>query len=104
MPAHRYTREIPEPAPFLLRHGAQIRGIQIFPTIKITAVRQGAYVLRTECEDKRVKCRTACKVCGRILFAFVFACVVGKKQKTPNLSPMADKAITQGGIQDLGSP
>ena len=35
--------------------------------------------------------------------AFVFACVVGKIPKTPNLNPMADKAITRGGIQGLGS-
>ena len=33
-----------------------------------------------------------------------FACVVGKKPKTPNLSPMADDAITRGGIRGLGSP
>ena len=34
---------------------------------------------------------------------FDFACVVGKK-KTPNLSPMADDAITQGDIGGLASP
>ena len=27
---HSYTREIPEPAPFLSWHGAQIGGIQVF--------------------------------------------------------------------------
>ena len=37
---------------------------------------------------------------GRIGFAWV----VGKNLKTPNLSPMADGTITQGGIQGLGSP
>ena len=31
-------------------------------------------------------------------------CVVGKNQNTPNLSPMADDAITRGGILGLGSP
>ena len=41
---------------------------------------------------------------GRVCFAFVFACVVGKTPKTPNLSPMADNAITRGGIRGLGSP
>ena len=39
-PVHRYTREIPEPAPFLPRHGAQIGGIQVFPTIKIIVIHQ----------------------------------------------------------------
>ena len=37
---HRYTREIAEPAPFLFWHGAQIGDVQVFPVIKITAVRQ----------------------------------------------------------------
>ena len=36
--------------------------------------------------------------------AFVFAYVVGINWKTFNLSPMADDAITRGGIQGLGSP
>ena len=35
---------------------------------------------------------------------FCFAGVVGKNPKIPNLSPMADDAITQGGIGSLGSP
>ena len=35
---HRYTIEIPEPAPFLSWHGAQIEGLWIFPAIKITVV------------------------------------------------------------------
>ena len=33
--------------------------------------------------------------CGPICFVFVFAFVVGKNQNTPNLSPMADDAITR---------
>ena len=33
-----------------------------------------------------------------------FACVVGKNPNTPNLSPMADNAITRGSIPGLGSP
>ena len=41
---------------------------------------------------------------GQICFAFVFACVVDQNPKTPNLSPVADNAITQGSIQGLGSP
>ena len=43
------------------------------------------------------------KDCERVCFAFIFACVVGKIPKTPKLSPMADDAITQGGIGGLGS-
>ena len=35
---------------------------------------------------------------------FVSACVVGKNLNTSNLSPMADYAITRGGIRGLGSP
>ena len=34
------TRKIPEPAPFLSWHGAQIGGLQIFSVIKVTVVRQ----------------------------------------------------------------
>ena len=37
---HRYTREIPEPAPFLFWHGAQIGGLWGFLVTKITVVRQ----------------------------------------------------------------
>ena len=37
-------------------------------------------------------------------FAFVFACVVGKNPKIPNLSPMADNATTQGSMQGLDLP
>ena len=37
---HRYTPEIPEPAQSLFWHGAQIGGLQVFPIIKITLVRQ----------------------------------------------------------------
>ena len=107
----RYTREIPEPALPWFQHGAQIGGLWgFFPAFKITAVCQvrNAYhlhLLRSEREDKtRVKHRTARKDRGCIGFAFAFACVVGKNPKTPNLSPMADDAITQGGIGGLGSP
>ena len=41
---------------------------------------------------------------GRTGFVFVLAYVVGKNPKTPNLSPMADDAITWGGIGGLGYP
>ena len=35
-----YTREILESAPFLSRHGAQIGGIRVFPSIKINVICQ----------------------------------------------------------------
>ena len=37
---HRYRPEIPEPAPFLFRHGAKIGGSLVFPVTKITVIRQ----------------------------------------------------------------
>ena len=62
------------------------------------------HLLRCEREDKTgVKRSMACEDRGRIGFAFVFACMVGKNQKTPKLSPMADDAITQKGKGGLGS-
>ena len=78
---HRYTREIPEPAPFWSRHGARIGGIWVFSCGKITMVRQ----VHMFC------------VC-------FFACVVGKNPNTPNLSLMADDTIAQGCIPGLESP
>ena len=84
-------------------------GIQVFPLIKITMVpwfvRCGCHphLLHFEREDKHaLKCRMACEDHGRTCFAFVFACVVGKNPDTPNLNPMADDAITQGGIPGPG--
>ena len=41
---------------------------------------------------------------GRICFAFVFCMCGQQKPEDPNLSPMADDAITLGGIQGLESP
>ena len=35
---HKYIIEIPELAPVLLQHGAQIKGLQVFLVIKITVV------------------------------------------------------------------
>ena len=54
-------------------------------------------LLQSEHEDKHVKCPMVYR--GRICFVFVFACEVSSSPKTSNLSPMADDAITQGGIQ-----
>ena len=39
-----------------------------------------------------------------VLRLHTFACVVGKNPNTPNLSTMADDAITRGSIPGLGSP
>ena len=40
---------------------------------------------------------------GRICIVLAFVCMVSKNPKTPNLSPMANDAITRGGL-GLGSP
>ena len=108
---HRYTQEIPEPAPFLSLHGAKIGGLQVFPVIKKKTKRWFVrcichlHLLRSEREDKHaLKVRMACENCGGFCFVFVFACVVVKNPRTPNLSPMADNAITRGSIRGLGSP
>ena len=59
----------------------------------------------TERDDKHgLKRYTAHEDCVRICFTFVFVCGVGKNSNTPKLSPMADDAITLGGISGLGSP
>ena len=55
-------------------------------------------------KTNKCKYRKAHKDCERISFAFIFARVVSKNLKTPKLSPMADDAITWGGIGGLGSP
>ena len=46
--SHRYTREIPEPAPFLSQHGVQIGGTQVFPVIRISGS-SGAYITCIYC-------------------------------------------------------
>ena len=51
------------------------------------------HVLRYEREENR----------KRICIAFAFACVVDKNPKTPKLSPIADNAITRGGLGSLVS-
>ena len=87
---HRYTPEIPEPAPSLSWHGAQIGGLRGFPVFKIkTTVRQvhmSLHLLRSERKDKTcVNIRMAHEDHGRIGFASALACVVGKtNQRPPN--------------------
>ena len=83
--------------PFLSLHGAQIRGIQVFPTIKITVIRQVGMYCGLSMKINMSETPTARDDHGRILLTFVSACVVGKNRNTPNLSPMADNAITRGG-------
>ena len=58
----------------------------------------------SEREVKQVQKRcTSGKDHEHICFAFIFVCVVGKNLKSPKLSPMADDAITRGGIGGLVS-
>ena len=49
---HRYTRAIPQPVPFSSRYGAQIRGILGFSRNQNNCDSSGAYVLRSECQNK----------------------------------------------------
>ena len=59
------------------------------------------HLLQSGCKDKHeLKCCTAHQDCGSICFA----CVVSKNPNSPNLSPMTDDTITQGGIRGLGFP
>ena len=85
-----------------------IWGYSGFATIKITLDLSGVYILRFEHEDKRGWNAARCaKIVGALVlrvFFFVCVCVVGKNLKTPNLSSMADDAITWGDIGGLGSP
>ena len=85
---HRYRPEIHEPTPSLSRHGAKIGGYLGFfhdQYIDLWFVRCVVWAWRLA----RVKCHMVHEDCGRILFAFVSACVVRKKQNTPNWSSMA---------------
>ena len=91
-------REIPEPAPFFILAWGSNWGYSNFSRIKITVINfvRYVYVLRSEHKDKRYEPTQgmARKDHGRILFAFVSACAVGKIPNTPNLSSMANDAIT----------
>ena len=59
-----------------------------------------ASILQSEREDKyALKHRTVRKDHGRIFFAFIFACVVGKNLNTPNLSN-----ITWGDVPGMVPP
>ena len=88
---HRYTREIPEPAPSLSQHGAQIGGLRDFLVIKITVVHQVCmspastvvWAWRYIC----VKCCTALKDRGRICFAFFCICGPQKPRRPPIWAP-----------------
>ena len=106
----RYTREIPEPASFLFLHGAQIGGLQVFPN-QNNQCSSGAYVTCIYC-GLSMKIYHAYNTAQRAKIVDTFVCVwggVGRNPKTPDLSPMADDAITRGGgggggIRGLGSP
>ena len=87
---HRYRPEIPELAPSLSQHGAQIGGIWVFPLDQSNCDSSDAYLLQSEREGKYVKHCRGHEDRGRIFFAFVSACVVGKNPNTPNWSSLAD--------------
>ena len=94
---------MPEPAPFLSRHGAQIWGLWIFPVIEITVVRRVRMSPTSSC-SLNMKINTSKTLHGvRRSWTHLFL-RVGKNWKTPNLIPLADDAVTWGGIRGLGSP
>ena len=84
---HRYTQEIPEPALSWFWHEAKI-GVFNFSRnqnkrssgVYVTCIYYG---LRMKINTRKTR-----KDHGCICIVFVFACVVGKKPKTPNWPPM----------------
>ena len=99
---HRYRPEIPELAPSLSRHGASTGGIQVFPAVKITVIRQVRVCCGLSAEINMHETPHGAQR-SWAHFVCVSACVVGKDPNTPNWSSMADDAITRGGIGVLGS-
>ena len=83
--------------------GLKLGVFGFFPTMKISVICQVRMYSNLSVKINPVKRRTGRKDCGRVLFAFVSGCVVGKTPNTPNWGSMADNAITWGGIGVLGS-
>ena len=82
---HGYRPEIPEPAPSLFRHGAQIGGIRGFPAIKITVIRHvPMYCVLSVKMDTHETPNGAQGSWTHFFFAFVSECVVGKNPNNPN--------------------
>ena len=101
---HRYTREIPEPAPFLSRHGAQIGGCQVLPVIKITVVCQ-ICMSPTSTAVCGVKISTRKMPHGARgswthLICICFCAYGQQNPEDPQFEPMADNAIRQGGTYE----
>ena len=107
---HGRSQNLRHLAPSWFRHGAQIRGLRIFPEIKITVVRQVCMSPASMiycCLSVKINTRKTPHGAQRSwkhLYCICFCICGGKNPKTPNLSPMADDAITRSGIGGLGSP
>ena len=70
-PDHSYTREIPEPAPFLSRPGAQIGGVQVFPLNQNNSGSSGVYVTYIYCSlSAKINTRKNAARCSKIMDAF----------------------------------
>ena len=86
MKNHRYTPEIPEPAPSLSRHGAQIGELQVFSCYQNNRGSSGAYALHllwAECEDKTyVKRRMAWEDVDALVLHFFYVCGWQKPEDT----------------------
>ena len=100
---HRYTPEIPEPAPSLSWHGALFGGLRVFPVIKITMVRQvrmlPACTAVWTCRLGTPKTPHGARRSWTHLFCICF-CMCGRQKP---LSPMAHDAITRGDTGGLES-
>ena len=91
-----------------MRHLYPGMGLQLtvfrFPHHQNNHDLSGAYILRSEHEDKHVK-HDARRSWTHFFFWVCFSiCVFGKNPNTANWSSMDDDAITWGGIGVLGSP
>ena len=107
-PLHRYTREIPEPALFWSRHGAQIGKSSGFSCNQNYCSSLGAYVTCIYCGlSMKINTRKTPHNAWRSwthLFCVCFWVCGWQTPEGPDLSPMTDSAITRDGIQGLGSP
>ena len=101
---HRYTREIPEPAPFLSWHGTQI-GVSSGSRNHNYHSSCGVYVTCIYCGlSMKINTRKTPHGWGTHLLCICFRLCGRQKPEDPQSEPMADDAITWSGTRGLGSP
>ena len=100
-----YTRDPRTYAMFYPGMGLKLRvfGFSscLIKTTTVHQVHMSLHPMRSEGEDKTCKTLHGLRRSWTHLFCVCFVCAVGKKLKTPKLSPMADGAITRGGVEGL---